>query len=307
MLKLTNVASATLSAGLTNTATTMTLTTGNGSLFPALSAGEFFYGTLIDTSNNMEIVKVTARTADSLTIVRGQDGTTARAFNTGDKFELRLVAAVFTEFVQRDGSVAMTAALNHGGFKATNVADPTAAQDAATKNYVDTTAVAAVNTEATNRANADALKVNKAGDTMTGTLTVPALTVSSTANYVSMNDTTTGRTRHLHHNEDLMGFLKTDSNWDMYANNGGSIWTPAYGWLQDYFFSSVGNCAPIRSSGGNCNGNAGNCMPEGPINCYGGGNLAQTRVELIDAGSQVQLRSVQYNYNCNCNCNCTCK
>jgi len=43
--------------------------------------------------------------------------------------------------VQRDGSVAFTAAQSMGSNKLTSVADPTLAQDAATKNYADTTFV----------------------------------------------------------------------------------------------------------------------------------------------------------------------
>ena len=54
-----------------------------------------FFGTLIDTSNNLEIVKVTARSSDSMTVVRAQDNTTARAFAIGDRFELRPTAALF--------------------------------------------------------------------------------------------------------------------------------------------------------------------------------------------------------------------
>jgi hypothetical protein len=290
MLKLTNVASATVSAALASGGTSLSLTTGNGSLFPALGAGEFFYGTLIDSGNNMEIVKVTARSGDTLTIVRGQDGTTARAFNAGDKFELRLVAAVFSELVQRDGSVAMTAALNHGGFKSTNMADPTAAQDGATKNYVDTAATA---------------KVSKSGDTMSGTLQVPSLTIASTANMLTLNDTDWG-TRYLHHNGGLAGFLDSAGSWAIYENNSGSVWTKGYGWLHDYFFSTVSNCTSVND---NCNGNAGNCYPGAPnwVNCYGGGNIFSQRLELLDNGNNVGVRSVRYYFNCNCNCNCTCK
>ena len=65
--------------------------------------------------------------------------------------------------------------------KIVDLADPTAAQDAATKNYVDTeiatertARVADVDAEETARIAGDALKVAKAGDTMTGALTLPA-------------------------------------------------------------------------------------------------------------------------------------
>ncbi|TXH09442.1 MAG: hypothetical protein E6R03_16855 [Hyphomicrobiaceae bacterium] len=143
-------------------------------------------------------------------------------------------------------------------------------------------------------------RVAKTGDTMTGALTLPGMTVSSTAPTVDLADTSTGRTRKLHHNDDLMGFLKTDGNWDMYTNNSGQMWTANYGWLHDYFFSSVSNCGWNVAFAGN----AGNCLPANPINCYGSGNQFTTTHEILDNGSQIQLRSVRYNYNCNCNCDC---
>lgn len=102
-IKFTNNASATLASSITNSATTISLTTGQGAYFPALSAGDIFYATLVDSANNLEIVKVTARTADTLTVVRAQDSTSARAFTAGAKLELRPVAAVFSEFVQMTG------------------------------------------------------------------------------------------------------------------------------------------------------------------------------------------------------------
>jgi hypothetical protein len=50
--------------------------------------------TLQDASNNVEIVKVTARTAgaDSMTIARAQEGFTDRSWNIGDVVELRVTA-----------------------------------------------------------------------------------------------------------------------------------------------------------------------------------------------------------------------
>jgi hypothetical protein len=102
-LKFTNNASATLAASIISTSTSITVTTGQGTLFPALGSGDYFYATLYDSSNNIEIIKVTARSGDTMTAVRGQDGTTARAYAAADKLELRVVAAAMNDFVTKDG------------------------------------------------------------------------------------------------------------------------------------------------------------------------------------------------------------
>ena len=96
-LKVTNNAFGTLNAGINSSVTTVVLSAGEGARFPTLTASDYFYATLIDTSNNLEIVKVTARSTDTMTIVRAQDNTTARAFSTNDRFELRPTAALFNE------------------------------------------------------------------------------------------------------------------------------------------------------------------------------------------------------------------
>ena len=93
-VKFTNNAKTTLASGITNSATTATV--ADGSVFPSLGAGEYFYITFDDGSNN-EIVKVTARSSNTLTIVRAQDSTAARAFSSGDAAELRVIAALLTE------------------------------------------------------------------------------------------------------------------------------------------------------------------------------------------------------------------
>lgn len=89
-----NNAFSALAASLTNVATTLTVSTGHGDRFPAVTGADFFMLTLQDASNNVEIVKVTARTAgaDSMTIVRAQEGFTARAWNMGDVVELRVTS-----------------------------------------------------------------------------------------------------------------------------------------------------------------------------------------------------------------------
>lgn len=94
-LKIANNAYGTISASITSAATQIVLGTGQGARFPAIASGDWGYATLSDSSNNLEIVKITARTGDTFTVERGQDGTTARAYAAGDRMDMRPVAACF--------------------------------------------------------------------------------------------------------------------------------------------------------------------------------------------------------------------
>ena len=87
---------ATLLAANASTSTTL-LTVDNGSIFPTLSGTDHTYVTLEDVNANREVVKVTAISGNTLTVVRAQDGTTARAFSTADKCELRITAALLND------------------------------------------------------------------------------------------------------------------------------------------------------------------------------------------------------------------
>jgi hypothetical protein len=70
--------------------TEFTLSAGDGADLPTLTGGHHCYLTFVDVSSNREIVKVTGVASDTCTIVRGQDGTTPRAFAQNDLVELRL-------------------------------------------------------------------------------------------------------------------------------------------------------------------------------------------------------------------------
>jgi hypothetical protein len=90
-----NNAASTLASGINSTATSMTVASGTGGVFPNPGAGEYFYVTLAnDDETTLEIVKVTARTNDVLTIERGFDGTTSSSFLTAAKVELRITKIV---------------------------------------------------------------------------------------------------------------------------------------------------------------------------------------------------------------------
>ncbi len=99
----TNGAMTTIAAAITNVATTITLSAGTGALFPTLGTGQVFYGQLVQGTVT-EIVQVTARAADTLTVVRGQDGTAAAAFAQGSAFNLIVSAAVLNSYAPAPGS-----------------------------------------------------------------------------------------------------------------------------------------------------------------------------------------------------------
>lgn len=80
----TNNATAALSTDLTAGSTTVLVATGEGALFASPTGGQFQLGTLTDDNGQMEIVAITARTADSLTVTRAQEGTGALTFSVAD-------------------------------------------------------------------------------------------------------------------------------------------------------------------------------------------------------------------------------
>jgi hypothetical protein len=94
----TNNAATTLASSILVGATSLTVASTTGALFPTLTGDQYFYCTLQNTAGStVEIVKVTARSTDTFTIVRAQEGTTASAFSAGDKVELRLTAGEINE------------------------------------------------------------------------------------------------------------------------------------------------------------------------------------------------------------------
>ncbi|MFU0872709.1 phage tail protein, partial [Kluyvera sichuanensis] len=82
-----NNASTVLASSINASATTLTVNTGAGSLFPSpVSGTSFFKLTLVDAATGQltEIVHVTARAGDVMTIERAQEGTAARVWSAND-------------------------------------------------------------------------------------------------------------------------------------------------------------------------------------------------------------------------------
>lgn len=96
-----NFAKSALASGITNVATSLALTAADGAKFPA--TGDFmcviwdsgFSSPVSDA--NRELVKATARSTDTLTIVRAQEGTANKAWNANDNIAHVITAGKLNE------------------------------------------------------------------------------------------------------------------------------------------------------------------------------------------------------------------
>lgn len=91
-LKLANDASGVLSVAIAAGDVTLVLDAGQGAKFPTLAGGDWF-PLVLEEGAKFEIVRVTARAVDTLTVARAQEGTTAQAFGIGAKADLRVTEA----------------------------------------------------------------------------------------------------------------------------------------------------------------------------------------------------------------------
>ncbi|HHL4292154.1 TPA: glycine-rich domain-containing protein, partial [Escherichia coli] len=98
-----NNAKSVLAAGISASATVITVGTGAGSLFPSPVSGQsYFKLTITDaaTKTISEIMHVTSVSGDVMTVIRGQEGTTARVWSTNDIVANLMTAGSLLSFLQ---------------------------------------------------------------------------------------------------------------------------------------------------------------------------------------------------------------
>tara|TARA_R110002012_G_scaffold315261_1_gene528892 strand:+ start:6813 stop:7301 length:489 start_codon:yes stop_codon:yes gene_type:complete len=95
-LKITNNAKSTLAGSILIADTELAVAGGDAAKFPSLASGDWFPLTVVDADGNREIMRCTARAGATLTVTRGQEGTTARNFAAGSRCDLRLTAGAIT-------------------------------------------------------------------------------------------------------------------------------------------------------------------------------------------------------------------
>lgn len=185
-----NNAASTLAASLATAGTSMTVGSGHGDRFPVVAAPDIAFVTLENAAGNIEIVKITARTAgsDVMTIARSQEGTVARDWVAGDIVSMRITAASIQsslsevrEHVADPSAAHAASAISYAGSTGLQATDVEAALDeldseksavghthtAAQTSYAGSTNLSATDVEGA-LDELDSEKVAKAGDTFTG-------------------------------------------------------------------------------------------------------------------------------------------
>jgi hypothetical protein len=112
-----NNASSTVVGSISPADTAVNVAAGTGVEFPKpAQAGDYFCATFYDaaTGTVQEIVHVTNVSADTFTIVRGQEATQAKAWNPGDTISNLVTAATLASFVQT--GVGVNTAVLYDGF-----------------------------------------------------------------------------------------------------------------------------------------------------------------------------------------------
>ena len=129
LVRFSNNAVSNLAANLLVGGTSLSVTSGDGAKFPTLSAGQYFMATLVKADGSTEVVKVTARSTDTMTIVRAAEpvagASTAYAFSAGDRIEARLTAGVLGNEIDRLDAAAIIGTLNKNADYTVQEADVT--------------------------------------------------------------------------------------------------------------------------------------------------------------------------------------
>lgn len=140
ILLFANNATTTLAGAISSSATAVNFAAGTGALFPSPGAGQYYVLTFVSASDSLitEFVWVTAMSGDTATIVRGQEGSTAKSWSVGDFASLYITAGTAGAFLQLTQAELLFAAINGSSSEAFVVSNLTAATGVFGNNQVFT-------------------------------------------------------------------------------------------------------------------------------------------------------------------------
>lgn len=229
-LKLANNAVGQIADNITTSETSIILKPGQGQNFPALGAGDWFPLTVLRPDGAFEIMRCTARSGDTLTVLRGQENTSPISFLLNDRVELRMTAGVLATYFPNTGGTLNGNLAVQGDVSLIRPDAPTTGAlflGNSGNNYLYFNGTQYVMPGADLLVNGSkvwtASTLNPAaylpltGGTMTG-----QLTISNTSPQITLNDTDWGN-RYLHCNSGQVGFLNSSGGWACYSSDDGTF------------------------------------------------------------------------------------
>lgn len=103
-IKYANDAKSTLASSVASSGTSLTV--ASAASFPTLGAGDVMYLTLADALNSVtEIVKCTAVSGTTFTVVRGHEGTSAMAWSAGSNVQIRITAGLISDLLATTSTI----------------------------------------------------------------------------------------------------------------------------------------------------------------------------------------------------------
>lgn len=115
-IKVINSWESVLQESITAAATEMTLLTADALELGDIAAGDYYIGTLrdsVETPTKREVIHITNRSGDVITIDRGKEDTSGVIFDAGNLLRVELTAGLLESFVQGtlpdgDGDIVIT-------------------------------------------------------------------------------------------------------------------------------------------------------------------------------------------------------
>jgi len=97
-IKYGNDAKSTLASSVTSSGTSLSV--ASAASFPTVGAGDVMYLTLADALNSVtEIVKCTAVSGTTFTVVRAQESTSAVSWSAGSNVQIRITAGLIADLL----------------------------------------------------------------------------------------------------------------------------------------------------------------------------------------------------------------
>lgn len=227
---LANNATSRLAGSIDSNVDQVAVQSGDGSKFPNPGENQWFPLTIINSTGALEIMRVTARNGDLLTVQRGQEGTQPREFVAGDRIELRATAGALAEKFDKSGGTIIGPVTLTADMTTYRPASPTTGVvflgNSGTKylffdgtNYTMPGAQLIVNgSQVWHAANFNPASYMP----LTGANFSGNFGIYNTSPTVMFYDTDWGP-RQLHCNGGLIGFLNSGGGWAVYSDNAGNL------------------------------------------------------------------------------------